>query len=288
MKKIYFSTLLSALFCLQINAQAPKNYGRGEMELEFKKLANTVSVLYIAAHPDDENTRLISWLVNEKCVRTGYLSLTRGDGGQNLIGSEQGIALGVIRSQELLAARRVDGAEQFFTRAFDFGYSKTPEETFEKWNREDILADVVYVIRKFRPDIIITRFATDGSGGHGHHTASAMLAEEAFDVVVECSGSSGGAAVGLRAAKRGGKYVQVGIFGRDVVIPMDLVLYKELTVSSGFASTPNSWLHAMRLLKSRAVKLTPLITSQLPLDDFFLALAGAQKGEGLKTIILGR
>ena len=187
MKKIYFSTLLSALCCLQINAQAPKNYGRGEMELEFKKLANTVSVLYIAAHPDDENTRLISWLVNEKCVRTGYLSLTRGDGGQNLIGSEQGIALGVIRSQELLAARRVDGAEQFFTRAFDFGYSKTPEETFEKWNREEILADVVYVIRKFRPDIIITRFATDGSGGHGHHTASAMLAEEAFEAAADPS-----------------------------------------------------------------------------------------------------
>jgi LmbE family N-acetylglucosaminyl deacetylase len=157
------------------------------MELEFKKLANTVSVLYIAAHPDDENTRLISWLVNEKCVRTGYLSLTRGDGGQNLIGSEQGIALGVIRSQELLAARRVDGAEQFFTRAFDFGYSKTPEETFEKWNREEILADVVYVIRKFRPDIIITRFATDGSGGHGHHTASAMLAEEAFEAAADPS-----------------------------------------------------------------------------------------------------
>jgi LmbE family N-acetylglucosaminyl deacetylase len=145
------------------------------------------SVLYIAAHPDDENNAFLPYLTKERRYRTAYLSLTRGDGGQNLIGSEQGIALGVIRSQELLAARRVDGAEQFFTRAFDFGYSKTPEETFEKWNREEILADVVYVIRKFRPDIIITRFATDGSGGHGHHTASAMLAEEAFEAAADPS-----------------------------------------------------------------------------------------------------
>ena len=122
----------------------------------------------------------------------------------------------------------------------------------------------------------------------GINTSSEELAEEAFDVVVECSGSAAGAAAALRAAKRGGKYVQVGIFGRDVVIPMDLVLYKELTLSSGFASTPNSWLHAMRLIKSGAVNLTPLITRQIPLDDFFVALAGAQKGEGLKTIILGR
>jgi LmbE family N-acetylglucosaminyl deacetylase len=182
MFRIYF---IFILFFIQIHAicqaQIPKTYSSGEIETEFKKLANNVSVLYIAAHPDDENTRLISWLVNEKCVRTAYLSLTRGDGGQNLIGSEQGIELGVIRTQELLAARKVDGAEQFFTRAYDFGYSKSPEETFNKWNREEILEDVVYVIRKFRPDIIITRFATDGSGGHGHHTASAILAEEAFD-----------------------------------------------------------------------------------------------------------
>jgi len=178
-------TFIFSILSLPILAQTPKSYGTGELELEFKKLANTASVLYIAAHPDDENTRLISWLVNEKCVRTGYLSLTRGDGGQNLIGAEQGIELGVIRSQELIAARRVDGAEQFFTRAYDFGYSKTPEETFEKWNKEEILADVVFVIRKFRPDIIITRFATDGSGGHGHHTASAILAEEAFDAAAD-------------------------------------------------------------------------------------------------------
>jgi len=166
-------------------SQTPSEYSKSAIDLQFKKLVCTGSVLYIAAHPDDENTRLISWLANEKCLRTGYLSLTRGDGGQNLIGSEQGVELGVIRTQELLAARRTDGGEQYFTRAYDFGYSKTPKETFEKWTHEEILADVVYVIRKFRPDVIITRFSTDGSGGHGHHTASAILAEEAFDAAAD-------------------------------------------------------------------------------------------------------
>lgn len=159
----------------------PKQYSSSELLLQLKKLNTVGSVLYIAAHPDDENTRLIAYLANEKCLRTGYISLTRGDGGQNLIGPEQGVELGVIRTQELLASRRIDGGEQFFTRAYDFGYSKTPEETLEKWNKDSILSDMVWVIRKFRPDIIITRFATDGSGGHGHHTASAILAEEAFD-----------------------------------------------------------------------------------------------------------
>jgi LmbE family N-acetylglucosaminyl deacetylase len=141
----------------------------------------TGSVLYIAAHPDDENTRLISYLSNGRQVRTGYLSLTRGDGGQNLIGPELGDALGILRTQELLQARRIDGGEQFFTRAVDFGYSKSAEETFAKWGRQEVLADVVRVLRTFRPDVIVTRFDTDGSGGHGHHTASAILAHEAFD-----------------------------------------------------------------------------------------------------------
>src|SRR5690606_26276504 len=145
-----------------------------------QKLKVLGSVLYIAAHPDDENTRLITYLANDKLYRTAYLSLTRGDGGQNLIGDEQGIELGLIRTQELLAARRIDGGEQFFTRAFDFGFSKNPDETFEKWNKEKILSDVVWVIRNYRPDVIITRFPTTGEGGHGHHTASAILAVEAF------------------------------------------------------------------------------------------------------------
>ena len=150
-----------------------------------QKLNVLGSVLYIAAHPDDENTRLIAYLSNDRLYRTGYLSLTRGDGGQNLIGEEQGIALGMIRTQELLAARRIDGGEQFFTRAYDFGYSKTPKETFEKWDREAILSDVVWVIRRFRPDVIIARFPTTGEGGHGHHTASAILAQEAFEAAAD-------------------------------------------------------------------------------------------------------
>ncbi|MEO5648108.1 MAG: PIG-L family deacetylase [Chitinophagaceae bacterium] len=137
-------------------------------------------MLYIAAHPDDENTRLLAYLANDRLYRTGYLSLTRGDGGQNLIGDEQGIELGLIRTQELLAARRIDGAEQFFTRAYDFGFSKNPEETFRIWDKEKILSDVVWVIRKFRPDIIICRFPATGEGGHGHHTASGILGGEAF------------------------------------------------------------------------------------------------------------
>lgn len=184
MKKISLF-ILSVCITVLVNAQAPKSYTSSEILLQLKKLNTVGSVLYIAAHPDDENTRLIAYLANEKCLRTGYLSLTRGDGGQNLIGSEQGIELGMIRTQELLAARRIDGGEQYFTRAYDFGFSKNPEETFTKWNHDSILSDMVWVIRNFRPDIIITRFATDGSGGHGHHTASAILAEEAFDAAAD-------------------------------------------------------------------------------------------------------
>ncbi|KIO78236.1 LmbE family protein [Pedobacter lusitanus] len=145
----------------------------------------TGSVLYIAAHPDDENTRLLAYLAKERKVRTGYLSLTRGDGGQNLIGTEQGELLGLIRTQELLAARRTDGAEQFFTRANDFGFSKNSAESFKIWNKDQILSDVVWVIRKFQPDIIITRFPEDARAGHGHHAASAILAREAFTAAAD-------------------------------------------------------------------------------------------------------
>jgi LmbE family N-acetylglucosaminyl deacetylase len=150
-----------------------------ELQLAIRKLNVLGSALYIAAHPDDENTALLAWLANERLYRAGYLSVTRGDGGQNLIGDEKGELLGVIRTQELLAARRIDRAEQMFTRAIDFGYSKTPEETMRIWG-PDVLADVVWAIRKFQPDVIITRFPTTGEGGHGHHTASAILAEQAF------------------------------------------------------------------------------------------------------------
>lgn len=150
------------------------------IQQSFKKLNVLGSVLYMAAHPDDENTRLLAYLAQEKHYRTGYLSLTRGDGGQNLIGNEQSEILGLIRTQELLAARRVDGAEQFFTRANDFGFSKGPEETLKIWDHEKVLGDAVWVIRKFRPDVIICRFPTTGEGGHGHHTSSAIIAQEAF------------------------------------------------------------------------------------------------------------
>ena len=167
------------------NAQTPKSYTSSEILLQLKKLNVLGSVLYIAAHPDDENTRLLAYLANDKLYRTGYLSLTRGDGGQNLIGDEQGVELGLIRTQELLAARRIDGAEQFFSRAFDFGFSKSPEEALRIWGHDKILSDVVWVIRKFRPDVIITRFPTTGEGGHGHHTASAILASEAFEAAAD-------------------------------------------------------------------------------------------------------
>jgi LmbE family N-acetylglucosaminyl deacetylase len=180
LRRQIFFLFFVASFCAA-KAQAPRTYTSSEILLQLKKLNVLGSVLYVAAHPDDENTRLLAYLANEKLYRTGYLSLTRGDGGQNLIGDEQGVDLGLIRTQELLSARRVDGAEQFFSRAFDFGFSKSPEEALRIWGHDKILSDVVWVIRKFRPDVIITRFPTTGEGGHGHHTASAILAEEAFD-----------------------------------------------------------------------------------------------------------
>ena len=151
-----------------------------ELQLAIRKLNVIGGALYVAAHPDDENTAFLAWSANDRLYRTAYLSVTRGDGGQNLIGDETGPLLGVIRTQELLAARRIDRAEQMFTRAIDFGFSKNPTETLEVWGHDAVLADVVWAIRKFQPDVIVTRFPTTGEGGHGHHTASAMLAEEAF------------------------------------------------------------------------------------------------------------
>lgn len=156
-----------------------------EIYQHLKKLEKGMRVLYVAAHPDDENTRLIAWLENDQHIETAYLSLTRGQGGQNLIGDEKGDGLGVIRTYELLEARKVDGGEQMFTRAVDFGYSKSAEESFEKWGKAEVLGDVVYGIRKFRPHIIITRFPPNRYAGHGHHEASAILAEEAFDLAAD-------------------------------------------------------------------------------------------------------
>ena len=152
----------------------------GKLAHELDRLANTGRVLYIAAHPDDENTRLLAYLANGRHVGASYLAMTRGGGGQNLIGTEKAELLDVIRTEELLAARRLDAATQRFTRMRDFGYSKTAEETLRIWGREEALADVVWAIRSFRPDVIIARFGEEPPN-HGHHTASAILAREAFD-----------------------------------------------------------------------------------------------------------
>ena len=184
MKK-FFSSLLFIVFAFCSFSQTPQTLNSADILLGLKKLKVIGSVLYVAAHPDDENTRLLAYLSKERLYRTGYLSMTRGDGGQNLIGDEQGIELGLIRTQELLSARRMDGAEQFFTRAYDFGFSKTTDETLRIWDKEKILSDVVWVIRKFQPDVIMTRFPPDSRAGHGHHSSSAVLAREAFDAAAD-------------------------------------------------------------------------------------------------------
>lgn len=176
--------LAGILSTSSVKAQNPQ-WDAAEIKLNLEKLNTLGSVLYFAAHPDDENTRLIAWLAQEKKYKTAYLSLTRGDGGQNLIGTEQGIELGLIRTQELLAARKIDKGEQFFSSAYDFGFSKTPEETFEFWDKKRVLGEAVWIIRKFRPDVIITRFPPDSRGGHGHHQASAILAQEAFKAAAD-------------------------------------------------------------------------------------------------------
>jgi LmbE family N-acetylglucosaminyl deacetylase len=183
MLKTITSLLFVCVFTLNNFAQQPKKPNASEIYHAIEKLNFLGSVLYVAAHPDDENTRLISYMANHVKARTAYLSLTRGDGGQNLIGPEIRELLGVIRTQELLSARRIDGGEQRFTRANDFGYSKHPDETLAIWNKEEVLSDVVLAIRQFKPDIIINRFDHRSPGStHGHHTSSAMLSIEAFDL----------------------------------------------------------------------------------------------------------
>jgi LmbE family N-acetylglucosaminyl deacetylase len=173
--------LLSMLLAPQAVAEPPS---AGALALAIDRLQGTGRVLYVAAHPDDENTRLLAWMVGERGLDATYLSLTRGGGGQNLIGTEQAELLGYARTLELLAARAIDGARQLFTRARDFGYSKNPEESLRLWGHDRVLADVVRAIRTVRPDIIITRFSTEGPN-HGHHTASALLAAEAFTAAAD-------------------------------------------------------------------------------------------------------
>lgn len=182
MQKIQVQLILLFFISFQISfAQQPQKPSSVEIYNQIKKLNFLGSVLYIAAHPDDENTRLISYMANEMNARTGYLSLTRGDGGQNLIGPQLRELLGVIRTQELIEARKIDGGEQFFSRANDFGFSKNPDETLQIWDKDKVLADVVWTIRKFQPDVIINRFDHRSPGTtHGHHTSSAMLSVESF------------------------------------------------------------------------------------------------------------
>ncbi|CAH1001471.1 Mycothiol S-conjugate amidase [Neolewinella maritima] len=176
-------TLLILSVSLSLQAQAPERLTSGELHAAIQKLGVLGSALYVAAHPDDENTRMIAYLANVEQVETGYLSMTRGDGGQNLIAPDISELLGLTRTQELLAARRIDGGKQFFTRANDFGYSKHPDETFTIWDKQQVLEDAVWVIRQQRPDIMILRFDPRAPGStHGHHTASAIIGMEAFDL----------------------------------------------------------------------------------------------------------
>jgi LmbE family N-acetylglucosaminyl deacetylase len=179
MKKLFAISTIT-LFATYTQAQQVRPATSTQIYHEIAQLNNLVNVLYLAAHPDDENTRLLAWLVNDQHINTAYLSLTRGDGGQNILGNEQGAALGLIRTHELLEARKMDGAGQYFTRAIDFGFSKNYDETFKHWDKELLTKDVVWIYRKFRPDVVICRFPPNANAGHGQHAASAILAEEAW------------------------------------------------------------------------------------------------------------
>ncbi|MCH7408360.1 PIG-L family deacetylase [Belliella sp. DSM 111904] len=177
-RKLAFGLIVFQLVSSFAFAQNPSS----KLYHELLKLQETKRILFVAAHPDDENTRLISYLANGEHAQVAYLSLTRGDGGQNLIGKELGVPLGLIRTHELLRARETDGGRQFFSRALDFGFSKNPDETLNNWDKEKLLADVTWVIRSFQPDIVINRFNLTPGTTHGHHTTSAMLSYEAFDL----------------------------------------------------------------------------------------------------------
>ncbi|OYU64980.1 MAG: LmbE family protein [Cytophagaceae bacterium BCCC1] len=183
MKKLCLLVLL--FYCMEIIQAQPKALSSSEIYQNIQKLNTVGNAMYIAAHPDDENTLLIAWLSKEKKVRTAYMAMTRGDGGQNLIGSEQGEYVGLLRTHELLEARKIDGGEQYFSRAVDFGFSKQTEEALSTWGKDKILEDLVYQIRKFQPDVLINRFPPDARAGHGHHSASAVLAAEAFDAAAD-------------------------------------------------------------------------------------------------------
>lgn len=182
MKKYFIFFLL---IYSTVSFSQTKQMNTGEILQAMKRLNVVGNVLYVAAHPDDENTLFITWLSKEKMVRAGYIAMTRGDGGQNLVGSEQGEYVGLLRTHELLGARSIDGGEQYFTRANDFGFTKTTDEALTTWGKDQILADLVWRIRNFQPDIIVNRFPPDARAGHGHHSASAVLSEEAFKAAAD-------------------------------------------------------------------------------------------------------
>ncbi|HLW77533.1 MAG TPA: PIG-L family deacetylase [Bryobacteraceae bacterium] len=182
---VFLSAAAAILFTARPATAQPNLAGEEELHERLAQLATTGSVMMIGAHPDDENTALLAYFSRGRHMRTAYLSLTRGEGGQNLLGSEQGDELGIIRTQELLAARRIDGGEQFFTRAIDFGFTKTADETFAHWPREKVLADIVWDIRRFRPDVIVLRFSGTPRDGHGQHQVSAILGREAFSAAAD-------------------------------------------------------------------------------------------------------
>jgi LmbE family N-acetylglucosaminyl deacetylase len=186
-QKKYLPFVCALIWTLGSAPLAAQPAPAGDLELSLRRLTELGSVLMIGAHPDDERTNVLAWLARGRHMRTAYLSITRGEGGQNLIGAEQGSALGLIRTQELLAARKIDGAEQFFTRAIDFGFSKTVAETMQKWGHEDVLSDIVWVIRRFRPDVVILCFHGTHADGHAHHQASAILGKEAAEAAGDLS-----------------------------------------------------------------------------------------------------
>src|SRR5436190_7667394 len=181
-----YAGLLLSLLVIAPSTHAQRSFsGAAEIEQSLYKLNELGTVLHIAAHPDDERTAVLAYFARGRHMRTAYLSLTRGEGGQNLIGSEQGAQLGIIRTQELLDARQIDGAEQFFTRAIDFGFTRTAEETMQKWGHDRILSDVVWIVRRYRPDVIILGFSGTPRDGHGQHQASAILGKEAFTAAAD-------------------------------------------------------------------------------------------------------
>ncbi|MBK9773362.1 MAG: PIG-L family deacetylase [Candidatus Obscuribacter sp.] len=211
------------LFCGAAQGTEMKTQSPQVILQELKSLKQMGSVLYVAAHPDDENTELLAYLARGRNYRTAYLSLTRGDGGQNVLGSDLGAKLGIARTEELMAARDIDGARQYFSRAVDFGFSKNYVETLKVWDKQEILSDVVRVIRLFKPDVIVTRFSPSPGGTHGHHTASTVLAMEAFKLAGDASAFPEQIAEGLLPWQPKRIMWNVSIWQKDKVAQGDIL-----------------------------------------------------------------